>query len=61
MASNRLSSGLLKVHNFECHNDEVSIFGQQNQLTLEFEPCDFLSIFVRFPSFQPNFVISVFL
>ena len=45
MASNRLSSGLLKVHNIECHNDELSIFGEQNHLTLEIEPCDFLIIF----------------
>ena len=39
----------------------MSMFGQQNYLTLEDEPCDFLKIFWTFSPFEPHFLINIFL
>ena len=45
---------------FVC-NDVKSIFSQQEYLILEIEPCDFLTIFLRFWPFEPIALIRFFI
>ena len=36
-------------------------FWQTKTLNFEIQPCNFLKIFLRFSSFEPNFLINLFL